>query len=98
MTTIKKFCRNLSFFGLLIAFSAVFANAQYEDGSLVGSIHDPTGAAVANAAVTVTNINTGIVSKVTANGSGDYEVPALRVGVYNVEVAAPALRPLRRKT
>jgi protocatechuate 3,4-dioxygenase beta subunit len=74
------------------------ARAQYEDGSLIGSIHDATGAAVANAAVTVTNVNTGIVIKVIANGSGDYEVPSLRVGVYNIEAKRPDLRPPRPRT
>jgi hypothetical protein len=73
----------------LIAFCGIFARAQYEDGSLIGSIHDATGAAVSNAAVTVTNINTGNVIKVSANGSGDYEVPSLRVGLYNIEASAP---------
>jgi hypothetical protein len=45
----------------LIAICGISARAQYEDGSLIGSIHDATGAAVPNAAVTVTNVNTGNV-------------------------------------
>jgi hypothetical protein len=77
----------------LIAFFALQAKAQYEDGSLIGSIHDVSGAAVANAAIVVTNVNTGIVVKVTANGSGDYEVPSLRVGVYDIQAGAPNFEP-----
>ena len=75
--------------GLLIALCGANARAQYEDGSLTGTIHDATGAAVPNASVTVTNINTANAIKVTSNGSGDYEVPSLRVGVYNIEAVAP---------
>jgi hypothetical protein len=86
-------CRTLLFVGLLIAFCGIFARAQYEDGSLIGTIHDATGAAVGSAAVTVTNVNTGNVLKVTANGSGDYEVPSLRVGLYNIEASAPGFAP-----
>jgi hypothetical protein len=74
--------------GLLFALCGKNASAQYEDGSLIGSIHDATGAAVANAAVTVTNVNTGNVVKVNANGTGDYEVPSLRVGVYDIAATA----------
>jgi hypothetical protein len=83
--------------GLLIAFCSIFASAQYEDGSLVGSIHDTTGAAVGNAAVTVINVNTGSVLKVTSNGSGDYEVPSLRVGVYNIEAEAQGFAQAQAK-
>ena len=83
--------------GLVFALSSTNARAQYEDGSLVGAIHDGTGAAVPNAAVTVTNINTGIVVKVSANGTGDYEVPSLRVGVYNIEATANGFAPAEAK-
>ena len=83
--------------GLLIAFCGANARAQYEDCSLTGSIHDTTGAAVPNASVTVTNINTANAITVTSNGSGDYEVPSLRVGVYNIEAVAPGFTPAEAK-
>ncbi len=83
--------------GLLIAICGTSARAQYEDGSLIGSIHDATGAAVGNAVVTVTNVNTGIVVKVTANASGDYEVPSLRVGMYDIEASAAGFAPAEAK-
>src|SRR5260370_20699406 len=59
----------------------------------MGLLRDATGAAVANAAVTVTNVNTGNVVKAAANGSGDYEVPSLRVGAYNIQADAPGFEP-----
>jgi hypothetical protein len=86
MITIR---RTIFLFGLLIALSGALARAQYEDGSLIGSIHDASGAAVANAAVTITNTSTGIATHITANGLGDYEAPSLRSGVYTVEATAP---------
>ncbi len=97
MRNIQKFCRTLFFVGLLTLICGISARAQYEDGSLIGSIHDATGAAVGNAVVTVTNVNTDNVLKVTANGSGDYEVPSLRVGVYNIEATAPGFAPAEAK-
>src|SRR6185312_911246 len=41
------------------------------------------------------NIATGVVSARQTNGSGDYEVPALRVGQYNVEVTRGGFSPTR---
>ena len=83
--------------GLLIAIGSTRANAQYEDGSLIGTIRDASGAVVANASVTVTNINTGIVTKVASSGSGDYEVPSLHVGVYTVDAEASGFAPAEAK-
>src|ERR1700751_3918695 len=71
------------------------ALAQYENGSIVGTVHDATGAVISEATVTVTNIATGIVSTRTTNASGDYEVPELRVGQYNVEVSKDGFAPAR---
>ncbi len=97
MRTTHFIRKSLLLAGLLIAIYSTSARAQYEDGSLIGSIHDATGAAVANAAVTVTNIDTGNIVKVTANGAGDYELPSLRVGLYNIEASAPGFAPAEAK-
>src|SRR5450631_1308728 len=91
----NKVCKNLLFFGLLIA--SIRSNAQYENGSIIGSIHDGTGAVVGNAIVVATNVGTGNTVKVYANGSGDYEVPSLRVGVYNLQATAPGFAPAQAK-
>ncbi len=96
MTNTKILCRTV-LLGLLIAICVVGARAQYEDGSLIGSIHDATGAAVSNATVTVTNVNSGNVIKLDVNGSGDYELPSLRVGVYTIEATAPGFAPAEAK-
>jgi len=90
-----KVCKNLLFFGLLIA--SIKSNAQYENGTIIGSIHDGTGAVVGNAIVVATNESTGNTVKVYANGSGDYEVPSLRVGVYNLQASAPGFAPAQAK-
>jgi hypothetical protein len=73
--------------GLLLVISSS-ALAQYEDGSLVGTIRDSSGAVVTGAAVTATNTATGITGKATTNGTGDYEFPSLRTGVYTITATA----------
>jgi hypothetical protein len=97
MRNIRIYCRTFFLAGLLIAVCGINTRAQYEDGSLIGSIHDAPGAAVANATVTVTNVNTANAIKVISNGSGDYEVPSLRVGVYNIEAVAPGFASTEAK-
>src|SRR5271156_5950095 len=73
----------------LFFFLCSHLHAQYENGSLVGTIHDATGAGVSGASVSITNNATSITAKATSNGSGDYEVPSLRVGVYTIFASAP---------
>ncbi len=64
------------------------AHAQYEDGSLVGTIRDSSGAVVSGAAVSATNTATGITEKATTTSEGDYEFPSLRTGVYTIAATA----------
>jgi len=81
---------------LLVVFCLVgprFALGQFENGSIVGTVHDATGAVIPSATVTVTNNNTGIVSTRTSNETGDFEVPALRVGVYTVQITKEGFAP-----
>ena len=59
--------------------------AQYDTGSIVGIVHDQTGAAIAGAKVKVTNTKTGRVYEVTTDSAGNYEVPGLPAGPYQVE-------------
>lgn len=90
MQTIK----NKLFFAcnFLVAVSIFLAcysvQAQYENGSLVGTIHDASGAPLSGAVVTITNTATAITSKATTNDSGDYEIPSLRIGVYTISASA----------
>src|SRR5882757_5464135 len=58
--------------------------AQYENGSVVGTIRDKSGAGIPNAVVTITNNATAASTKASSNAEGDYEVPSLHVGVYTI--------------
>ena len=73
---------------VIFFFSCVFLHAQYDNGSLVGTIRDKSGAGVVGAIVTITNNATGVVTKVTTNETGDYEVPSLHVGVYSISASS----------
>ncbi|MEO8663129.1 MAG: TonB-dependent receptor, partial [Bryobacteraceae bacterium] len=66
---------------LLLTF-AFAATAQ--DATIVGTVTDPSGAAVPNVAITITNHETGQVTKLTSNGVGQYVAPDLHIGRYTV--------------
>ncbi len=75
-----------------VAGAALFTasmHAQYENGGVVGTIKDPSGAPIARASVTATNTATGVVNKVETNDAGEYNLPQLRVGVYSLSSTAP---------
>jgi Carboxypeptidase regulatory-like domain len=61
----------------------VFAQAT---GSISGMVTDPTGAGVPGARVTVTAPATGLTRSSIANEAGEYIVPLLGVGTYEVRV------------
>ncbi|MEO6923242.1 MAG: TonB-dependent receptor [Bryocella sp.] len=62
--------------------------AQYDNGSMVGTIRDTTGAVVPGAMVTITNNDTGSGITVKTNASGDYNAPSLRTGEYKITAKA----------
>ena len=75
----------LCIFLLSILIASKYAPAQVA-ASLSGSITDPSGAAVPEAAVTVTNVNTGMARSVTTGGAGRYQMLSLPVGEYEIRV------------
>jgi hypothetical protein len=78
--------------GAILAASFSYAHAVEVTARIKGTVTDPTGAVVAKATVTVTNTQTGVVSTTTSNASGDYLFPALPIGTYNINVAAPGFK------
>jgi hypothetical protein len=57
-----------------------------------GIVSDPTGAAIAGAQVKATQTATHLVRQVVTDSNGGYVLPALPVGPYQVEVAAPGFK------
>jgi len=55
-------------------------------GSISGTVTDATSSAVPGAKVTITLPATGLTRSATTNDSGEYTVPLLGTGVYNIQV------------
>src|ERR1041385_2652913 len=68
----------------IVSLSLVSASAQTISGNLVGTVLDPSGAAVPNATVTATNVATGVKSETTTSSTGDYRIANLPVGSYDI--------------
>src|SRR5882757_4660380 len=68
---------------ILLAFSGP-AVGQAVNATLLGTVTDSSGAAVANAKVLVTETNTGIGRTSQTNDSGNYVFPDLPPGTYRV--------------
>ena len=78
---------------ILILMSAIFASVSLfgqgaVDGRIVGVVHDPTGAVIPNAMVTVTSDATGAKFNLKTGGDGGFLVPNLNSGTYTVEIEA----------
>ena len=88
MTSRSRFL--LCLLGLVSLIST--AVAQSDNASLNGTITDGTGAVIANAQLTITNVATGVVKNVQTTAAGLYVVPNLIPGTYNLEVKAAGFR------
>src|ERR1700719_509055 len=75
----------LGFAAILLSFAGA-TNAQTFRGTILGTVTDSSGAAIAGAAVAVKNVNTGLSRTVSTSEDGTYSVPELPIGTYTVTV------------
>jgi hypothetical protein len=73
---------------LLLLLCTVPCIAQVDQGTITGTVTDPTGAVVPNAQVQLTDTNTGLVLKAPSNGAGVYVFSPIKIGSYKVTVSA----------
>jgi Carboxypeptidase regulatory-like domain/TonB dependent receptor len=75
---------------------AVPLTSQTTTGRILGTVSDQSGAAVAGAAVVVTDVQRGTTRAVASDASGDYVVPELQPGVYKVRAEAKGFKTVER--
>jgi outer membrane receptor protein involved in Fe transport len=76
---------------------AVAALAQTEAGVITGTVHDNTGAVVADAKVTAKSISTGVARESKTNSVGLYTFPALKADTYDITVEAKGFQKYARR-
>ncbi len=84
----RGLCFSLLFTIAVLVSLNTTANAQQVFGSIVGTVTDPSGSAVANAKVTISDVTKGTSSEVTTNDSGQYSKGQLIPDQYKVTIEA----------
>jgi outer membrane receptor protein involved in Fe transport len=82
--------------GFLALCVAALLWSQAETGQITGTVFDPVGSIVPNAAITVTNVATGGERKTTSSGAGAYAVTNLQPGQYSVAVDTPGFSTFKQ--
>ena len=82
----RRFQHGHCVLALSLLFSVCPGRAQEVTARLAGTVKDPAGAVVPEAALTATNVSTGLVTRTTSSASGDYLFPALAPGTYTLTV------------
>ena len=78
--------------GCLFALAGPAYSQGTDLGTIRGTVTDPKGDAVPNAAVQVTDLATNISRDLTTNGDGNYEAVGLKSGNYRVTVTASGFK------
>ena len=71
---------------LALSFWLACTCAWAQTAQIIGIIKDPTGSAVPGAAIKATQTATGVVRNATSGANGDYALPNLPIGPYQLEV------------
>lgn len=87
-----KYCMSL----LACVLVTAALNAQTTNGSVQGTIVDPTGSAIGGATVTARNLDTGLTISSKTTDAGIYSLPSLPPGNYSVTVEAQGLKKYER--
>src|SRR5580704_14725281 len=83
---------------VMLISSALSARAQTAAvGNIRGTVTDNTGAAVPNAAVVITDTDTGVSRTTTTNGTGEYNAPFLQPGNYEIVFGGGGFSKVDRK-
>src|SRR5271170_7019560 len=77
---------------ILAAFFTASASAQHVFGSIYGTVTDASGAAVANAKITIADPSKGTSFVVTTDAAGNYRKGQLVPDSYTVTIEAPGFQ------
>lgn len=84
--------KKLLFLLMSLAVLAGVVTAQVQNGQFNGTVLDPSGAAIPNAKVTISNVGTGLSVTATTNQTGLYVARELPPGTYRISTEAAGFR------
>ena len=80
----------------VLCFICATAAAQTDRGVITGAVKDATGAVVPGAKVTAVFVGTETNYKTTTTASGDFTVPSLPVGTYQLKIESQGFKTYLR--
>jgi Carboxypeptidase regulatory-like domain/TonB-dependent Receptor Plug Domain len=84
----KRVLTAITMVTVMVIFAALTGHAQVDTGTIIGTVKDTSGAVVPGAAITATEVNTGIKTDVKSGADGNYVITPLKIGSYTVSVDA----------
>jgi len=84
-------------FSILLLLPATAAWGQVSSATITGQVKDSAGRVIPQVTVTVTEEATGIVTTALTNGSGEYTLPLLKAGTYDIVVDVPGFSRFEEK-
>ena len=87
----------LSRVAALVAASASLLSAQTTTGSITGTLVDPSGAAIPNVTIQITQTGRQNTATAQSDGSGRFAFTTLQPGTYIIDVKHPGFKALRRE-
>jgi len=92
----KALCLSIVSIAALI-FLAIPAVAQMPTATILGVAKDASGGVLPNVTVTITNVDTALTRTVKTTDDGEYRVPELPVGRYEVKAEHAGFKTVSRK-
>lgn len=81
---------------LLVPLAALHLAAQSRAGKTNGSIHDPSGAGIANATIVMSNHDANTIDMTTTDREGNFSFTGLPTGKYELQVYKPGFQTYRQ--
>lgn len=77
--------------GLLCAFSSMLFG-QFDSASILGTIKDSQGGAIANVKVILKSLDNGVEQNAVTDADGNYQFGSAKIGRYEVSASAPGFK------
>src|SRR5437763_8470368 len=96
IATVKK--HRLLYLSLLCFLFLALPSVSFgQNATIVGTVTDPSGAAMPNVNVTITNTETNWTRTIPTNDSGQYVTPDIQIGRYNGKAEASGFKAAEQK-
>jgi hypothetical protein len=95
-TILIRVCAVLSKTGLLVMLALIAELAWCQTAKLQGRVTDPSGAVIPAAHVSVVNSSSGVKLSAETNQQGEYSVPFLPPGEYEIQIIRDGFKAFRR--